>query len=328
MEETKVKDEKVNATLDILKVIMAILVIGIHTEPFGFHIWFDRGFGIITRLCVPFFFVTSSYFYWLKDKAPWHFIKRILVLYIIWSIIYLPYDIQALSEMNIGQILYRFLWAGNNHALWYLCGSVIGFTITYFLYRMCKLQPKTVLLISLICLLIGCLKSTYAPLIEHTFGWKIKDWLGSRNGLFYAFPYFALGLTIAKNADKGQNRKLWKLGVGFGLSLILLAIESLIFVVVFKTSSTIMWLSAFPYTYFMFLIGNNLNLQLPKKLSLELRQISTLMYVSQYLFIPFARARIRMVALWVIVVVATMLFGIIIIKLSNVKGFRWLRYLY
>ncbi len=321
-------NEKVNAALDIFKVVMAILVIGIHTEPFGFNIWLDRGFGIITRLCVPFFFITSSYFYWIKDKAALRYIKRILSLYVLWSIIYLPFDLKMFSKMSIGQIIYRFFWEGNDHALWYLCGSIIGFVITYFLYHTCKLNPKTILIISFICLLIGCLKSTYAPLLERIFGFQIKDWLGSRNGLFYAFPYFALGLVIAKSDDKGKNRNIGKLGGGICISIILLAIESMIFVVVFKTSSTIIWLSVFPYTYFVFLLGNNINIKLPKRISLQLRKMSTLMYVSQYLFIPLVRLRFHTMLLFILVVALCTIFGIIIIHLSNTKYLRWLHYLY
>ena len=49
-----------NTTIDVFKFIFSILVVGIHTEPFGWNIWLDRGFGIITRLCVPFFFVVGG----------------------------------------------------------------------------------------------------------------------------------------------------------------------------------------------------------------------------------------------------------------------------
>lgn len=49
-----------NTTIDVFKLLFSILVVGIHTEPFGWNIWLDRGFGIITRLCVPFFFIVGG----------------------------------------------------------------------------------------------------------------------------------------------------------------------------------------------------------------------------------------------------------------------------
>jgi hypothetical protein len=42
--------DKSNGAIDILKFVMAILVVGIHTEPFGFNIWLDWGFGLVTRV--------------------------------------------------------------------------------------------------------------------------------------------------------------------------------------------------------------------------------------------------------------------------------------
>ena len=315
-----------NGTLDILKVIMALLVVGIHTEPFGFNIWLDRGFGIVTRLCVPFFFITSAYFYWLKDKGAMRFLKRILLLYLVWSIIYLPFDIKALSEMSIGQILYRYLWAGNEHALWYLCGSAIGFIITYLLLKIFK--PRTVFIISLVVLIIGCLKSTWSPLLEQCFGIHVIDFLGSRNGLFYAFPYTALGMLAAKSKDQAKGRSVKKLMIGFVASFLALCVESIVFVIVLKTESTIMWVSVLPYTYFFFMLGNNIDIQIDKGKALLLRKISTLIYVSQYLFIPLWSKYCSTMVLFLLVSASTVIFSIVIIKLSEIKQLKWLSILY
>jgi len=118
---------KFNGTIDIAKLFMAILVIGIHTEPFGFNFWLDKGFGMVTRLCVPFFFVVSAYFFWKTDKPVSSFLKRLIILYVVWSVIYLPFDIKTLGSLSALEIADRFLWSGNGHALWYLCGTIIGF---------------------------------------------------------------------------------------------------------------------------------------------------------------------------------------------------------
>ncbi len=325
MSDTK-DTNSINGTIDILKIIMALLVVGIHTEPFGFNIWLDRGFGIVTRLCVPFFFVTSAYFYWVKEKGALHYLKRILLLYVIWSLIYLPFDILGLSQMSIGQVLNKYFWIGNGHALWYLCGSVIGFTITYLLLKI--LKARAVLMIAYVCLIIGCLKSTWAPLLEHVFSVKVSDWLGSRNGLFYAFPYIALGMVVAKSPKEKVNRKIKFFVVGFAISLIALAVESAIFVLIFNTPSTIIWLSVFPCTYFLFMIGKSIDILLDKKQTLFIRKLSTLIYVSQYLFIPFISKYVTTFALFILVVVSTVIFGCVIIKLSECRQLKWLKYLY
>lgn len=153
-----------NTTVDIIKFIMAILVIGIHTEPFSFNIWLDRGYGIITRLCVPFFFIIGAYYFFLRNKPLKKYLMRILGLYVLWSIIYLPFDITRLHQMDVPSILYRYLWAGNEHALWYLWGTITATLIVYFLRK--KLSTQTVLLISSLLLIVGCLGSTWSPLMN------------------------------------------------------------------------------------------------------------------------------------------------------------------
>lgn len=185
-----------NIVIDLAKFIMAILVIGIHTEPFGFNYWLDKGFGIVTRLCVPFFFVASSYFFFNKEgRIGAKYMKRLLILLIIWSLIYLPFDFSKLTDMTLPQVFLYYLWNGPEHALWYLSGSLVGFIV---LWSLCEVfRPKNILVIAVAILLCGCALSTYIPLTENVFGNHI-DGINCRNGLFYAFPYMTLGMIIAR----------------------------------------------------------------------------------------------------------------------------------
>ena len=305
---------------------MQILVIGIHTEPFGFNFWLDKSFGVVTRLCVPFFFVTSAYCFWRSHKSPKEFLKRIVMLYIVWSVIYLPVDIGELGEMTIPQILRLFLWEGNNHALWYLCGTVIGFIITCVLLKF--LKPKQVFIIALLFLVIGTVKSTYSTAVSQLFGISLPDYLGSRNGLFYGFPYISLGMLIAKSDKKGIFTKRKSLFVGFITSIILLAVEGYLFVIHFKTTSTILWLSVLPCTYYFFVMLLNTHIQLGKSFSLTIRKMSTLMYVSHSLFITVFRVFSSHLVLFILVVFATAIFSLVVIKLSEIKQISFLRFLY
>lgn len=161
--------QKFNATFDIMKLIMAILVVGIHTEPFGFNIWLDRGFGLFTRFCVPFFFLVSSYFFFIKHPIPIdkhsfiHYILRLAILYLVWSIIYLPFDINTFAHMSLLELLKLFLWSGNGHALWFLSAIIIGFIILNIFLKITS-NYKFLLFISILFLFYGCLKSSYSPL--------------------------------------------------------------------------------------------------------------------------------------------------------------------
>ena len=86
--------------------------------------------------------------------AKWHYLlKRIFVLYTARAIIYLPFDFESLLKTRLGQILYRYLWAKTGHALWYLCSTAIGFTITQLMLRFCK--SRMVLIMSCLFLFFG-----------------------------------------------------------------------------------------------------------------------------------------------------------------------------
>ena len=318
---------EMNATIDVVKLIMAILVVGIHTEPLGFNIWLDRAFGIITRLCVPFFFIASSYFYWKKEKMLYKYIFRLIIIYAIWSLVYLPFDFSTLKKTSIVHIILRYFWYGNEHALWYLCASIIGMLITYAIYRFFNGKSKPVFFVSVILLFIGCLLSTYAPLFYKILSIKEYTVFNFRNGLFYAFPYIAMGLLIAKNESATKTVSNTKLTIGFIISICSLMAESIVFVVGFDTESTILWMSVLPCSYFMFLLIKKINIQLRKDITIFIRKLSTLVYLCHGVFLLLFD-KMHTFQYFFIVLLCSLFLSAIIIILSKNKWFCWLKYVY
>ena len=230
-----------NSTIDIAKLIMAILVVAIHTEPFSFNIWLDRGLGIITRLCVPFFFVAGSYFFFGSKRSIKDYITRMLSLYFLWTIIYLPFDLKEFRQIGIFHVLKRIFWDGNR-VFWYIYASVIATLIVVLLKK--YLSNRAVLFISFCLLAIGCVCSTYSPVIEKFGGGGVitlMNFIGTRNGLFYAPAYVSLGMVISEQDSSKYNLK--KNVICFCGSMILLILESILFIVVIRTGQTILWLS-------------------------------------------------------------------------------------
>lgn len=97
-------------TIDVFKMLCAILIVSIHIRPFlSFSKTLDFFEGdIVARIAVPFFYATSSFFFFgkilfseqrkiIKCKENSlrliKYLKRILLLYIIWSGIYLLWQI-------------------------------------------------------------------------------------------------------------------------------------------------------------------------------------------------------------------------------------------
>ncbi len=314
---------KHNATLDIAKLFFALLVVGIHTEPFGFSFLLDNGFGIITRLCVPFFFVASSYFFFLREKQAVKYVQRLFILYLVWCVMYLPMNFSMLKTMTFLELITHYFWDGHD-VLWYIWGSIIGFLITYGLSRIAK--PRTVLIISFFFLLLGCAKSTYLPLLKNLFGISFLDFLGSRNGLFYGFPYYALGLVIAKREPINSDRRIYNL-VGFFISMCLLAVESVIFVVILKTSATILWMTVLPMTYYLFMLLKQITIPLSYKHSIMIRKTSILVYVVHPFFLRIF-GNLRYFVYFFVVSLITVVVSLIIVYVSSKRPFRWLRILY
>lgn len=214
-----------NNNLDILKVVMAFLVVALHIFPI-FKLKGLQGLisyeiaGGITRIAVPTFFLISGYFLRnkLNDKAYLlKYAKRILLLYVIWQILYLPdlirfYKLGWFSQFDmILKLIYGY-WH-----LWYLLATVLALGLLY-LVRNNSVLSKWTLIISL--LVIGYI---FQFLIQSNI---IKDYLNvklvysiigtTRNFLFFAFPMMLIGTlydqwSIAISKYKRAYIFLWAL---------------------------------------------------------------------------------------------------------------------
>lgn len=99
---------KVIYGFDLLKFIMACLIVSIHTRAFNDTIYSEY-FRIIQTWCVPTFFFLSSYFIMKKFVNPdnnritvyTHFIKRLGILYALWFVINIPI---YFSQHNFGEM--------------------------------------------------------------------------------------------------------------------------------------------------------------------------------------------------------------------------------
>ena len=109
-------ENKVNyQNLDILKYISAILIMILHLRPFiNFSGQLDLAFNnIITRICVPIFFIITGYFVAKKEKNNENYIKdyvkKTIPLYLVWSLLYVPIIIGTIIQYlpNINEYLLK-----------------------------------------------------------------------------------------------------------------------------------------------------------------------------------------------------------------------------
>lgn len=219
-----------NISLDILKIVMAMMVVAIHTtflydiSEIASAITVDG----IFRIAVPMFLLINGFYFFdcerRKSELTW--LYRVTILYIIWMIIYSPFwfdsgplDLSWVKRF-INQVVLGFFH------LWYISGMIFA---AIFLMTLRRLNTNFILIAIGISFFSGVLIQYIGN--YHLFrGTEIdiltnKHWY-HRNGLFLAFPFFAIGYLIRKhNIEKRLSIKWTRLI--FAIGFICLLFETL-----------------------------------------------------------------------------------------------------
>lgn len=329
------------AAVDIAKYVSALLVVAIHVFPFveisqTFNTFF---IATVCRLAVPFFFTCSGYFFFrtLRRNGPMqaklmHYLKRIGILYLVWSVIYLPYTLwnfasEGFSIKFLFSYIRDFFLNGSYYHLWFLPALMIGMIIVCRIWK--EKGIKTLIYVSLGLYFIGYLINVYAPIWESlpfislVYGFFTKTIVTARDGFFFAPIFLALGLFISKT--RRMPRKVS--AIGFGVSFLLLVLEvTLYYFMGILRDLSCMFLMLVPCIWF--LMNWLLTVDVPwKPVYKTMREDSTLIYVSHILF-----ARILLMMLpnaHLVVYLATLacaqLFSSCVVYLK--ARWNWLKYL-
>lgn len=211
--------------LDVVKFLMAFLVVEIHTRPFGIS-FLVQG---IDCIAVPFFFIASA-FLCFRGVDVGQFsdgesgacfrvrktIKKLLMLYVAWTVIYIPVSLfgYALNGLGPTAIFVSFVrgtvFVGENvysWPLWYLLASAVAFFLVFILLRG-GVRPVCILGVAAAFALLGFAMScvhewSAAPaLLSRVIGLYFKVFANVRNGLFEGFFYVALGMCLGIKWDK------------------------------------------------------------------------------------------------------------------------------
>ena len=325
--------------IDIAKLVCALLVVAIHTEPFAFNYWLDKAFGVLTRIPVPFFFMASGFFLFYTDKEKTTFLKiskycfRILILYTAWSIIYLPLLYSRCltdNSFNTSMFLKSIFWFGSYSHLWYLIASIVAALLTYVSLKVTSM--KMTFFISVVFLIFGTMFSTYAPLFKRLHLGvldrilSVLDTIGTRNGLFYGFFYITLGAY----AIQCKSYKIAIYLAVFVVSFIALAVEGFIAVRYVGSIEHNLWFCAPPLVFSSYMIILSLKPIISKKIALICRNGSTIIYTSHRLFIVFLISIVHLekgLFLCLLTTVIAIAFSGLILYLKEGK-MRFLKYLY
>ena len=191
-----------NNNIDILKIVLAFLVIALHIFPVtklkGIEglLSYEIASGI-TRIAVPTFFLISGYF--LRNKLNdtvylWKYAKRILLLYVVWQVLYLPDLIHSykLGWFKHTAMILKLVY-GYWH-LWYLLATVLAVGLLYAV-RNCTLQAKWIIIVVLLtvgyALQIAIQSGALHRYLNVEFVYELAG--TSRNFLFFSFPMLLIG---------------------------------------------------------------------------------------------------------------------------------------
>ena len=267
-----------NEFIDIMRIICCIMVICIHSDPLmKVSPLLNYGLcNIISRIAVPFFFITTGYFFarklYSKDKERTVNIKRYIRsqfnIYLITSLIYIFFDIfifkkQHLETMkNILGFIRSYIFNGHLH-LWYLNGSIISLILISIAFD--KFKEKSIVIFSFLLYIIGTLLNTYSFILEETGFEFISNiyysiFFTSRNGLFFGFPMMIMGVMIYKYKLYG-NLKFSVLGLI--ISFFIYIIETIFLQLVGDVVFYDMYIFLFPVTFLLFSTLINLKNNFP-----------------------------------------------------------------
>lgn len=283
------------SAIDLVKFIFAILVVGIHTSPFGTYSEFGSFVfeDIVAGLAVPFFFMASCYFFFSKlafengkiKKCKDNFARfkkyylRILLLYLLWSAIYLCWQIPewiSTGWFSLGAFKDYFistLSKGSYYHFWYILSLLYVIPIMYFLLRHVNRNVFAVLMaiVYVFGVLFYTFGNQYAPAI------MIRVWNFLPTPVVSALlimPSVTTCLFVDKLKLKNSINFIF-----FIVFYVLFVVESVLFYLYTeRTTNSQYAFMIVPAIFFLFSWLKGCNLNISSKASSMLRSMSSVVY--------------------------------------------------
>lgn len=360
MEQALLKQRESFNAVDVAKFILAFCVVSIHT----FCAFFDNPFinsvidSVIIRLGVPFFFTCSGFFFFRDivfengriKKTPenrkklFSFLKRILILYVLWTLIYMVWYTYvgifkngfSLKEIIIGYAPDLFLDGVANH-FWYLVFMMYGMILLYLALRFIRIEIVGVVIGALF--LVFLYGYTYSDIFGTDFLLGVVDNLlyfdvSSLNISIHLFSlYISLTFLFTGLVCVGLREKITLSRSGI-LALVFLCLsiaENMIYRGVLDKRAYSYTIFFVPIALFGFLFLSKIKLNGNGRIFSFFRKSSTIIYCSHYLIkdmFNYLTDKKYGGTLWLFLVVGAASFGLSALIVLLSKKLKFLKKLY
>lgn len=218
-----------NVSLDILKLFMAFMVVGLHASflkefsELGSYLATNGLF----RIAVPVFLIINGFYFFpvLVKNSQFSWFKRVAILYAVWMLFYIFFwfDMPEVSLLGLAKLL-KSIIIGYHH-LWYISG-MLG---AAFLLLLLKNQSTQFLLATIIISFLSGVTIQYLGNYHYFEGSTLDKlfnltWL-HRNAFLFSYPFFCIGFLINKH-ELYKKFSLKNAGIIALLGLSLLLLES------------------------------------------------------------------------------------------------------
>lgn len=272
---------KRHLNLDKIRLILAFMIIAIHTYPFtSINYTLDYAITrILFRIAVPIYLMISGYFILNKalcnKKVLFKYVKKISLIYIASIIIYLPLIIKnhALSS----HIIKTLIFTGPMYHLWYFPALILGILVSYLIIKF--IPKKYQIVIASLLYFIGLLGDNYhgfitsIDILSQTINCFINFFGYTRNFLFYTPIFFLIGYKVSIEKEAIKKDKNIHYIIKLFILMLLEGLLIYIFSLPYHTSMYI-FLPILSYFLFKYLITYQ-----NKEENKNIRQISTYVYI-------------------------------------------------
>ncbi len=342
-------------TLDLAKFVCAILIIVLHTAPFGsYSSALTFGFrNIVTVIAVPFFFFTSGFLAFGKLDALQgekkrvyitRYLKRILVMYLIWSAVYFVFVViewtrNGFSLAAVLEYIKDFFFEGSYLTIWYLPALFVATLLVHLLHK--RIGYRAIFLIACAVYLFTLGGSSYyglvtkVPFIKAVYDGYYSFFDSIKNGVCFGMIFVSMGALVSeKEGEITRSKKPLSAFLPVVLFAVLLAIEE--FAVAYlewndRGVDTVVMLV--PFTYFF---GRFLLIWSPTigdRACALMRKYSVLMFLTQRIPLSILDLFLRETVLvqnsilfFTVVLSATLLISYGILAVS--KKVTWIKFAY